>query len=118
MALTFQREAAFAPAEKPSRVDGVWLGALDAGGAKLRIQLHVKSDASGKEYCTLDSLDQGANGLECDNVRLNEKDFSFDVPAVKGRWAGKLSENGKELDGTWSQSGQELPLKLARQPAP
>src|SRR5579863_4833904 len=63
MALEFTRDT-FQPASKPSAVDGVWLGTLVAGAASLRIQVNVKSDAAGHEYCTLDSLDQRAMGLE------------------------------------------------------
>lgn len=46
--LVFLRDQPFVPAEKPSRVDGVWLGTLEAGGAKLRIQFLVKSDRTGR----------------------------------------------------------------------
>lgn len=101
-------------AGKPSRVDGIWLGTLQASGAKLRIQLHVTSDRAGKEGCTIDSLDQGAMSLPCGNVRFEANHFSFDVPIVNGHWSGTLSENGNQLDGTWSQGG-DLPLKLIRQ---
>ena len=113
MPLVFRREP-FAPAQKPSRVDGIWLGTLAAGGSTLRVQVQVKSDRAGKEYCSLDSLDQGAMGLPCDNVQFKKDHFSFEVPAVKGHWSGTLAENGNELDGAWSQ-GQDIPLKLTRQ---
>jgi CubicO group peptidase (beta-lactamase class C family) len=116
MPLVFRRDEPFAAAEKPSRVDGIWLGTLEAGGAKLRIQVQAKSDRAGKEYCSFDSLDQSVMGLPCDNVQLNGDRFSFDVPAVKGRWTGTLAQNGNELDGVWSQ-GQEFPLRLTRQTA-
>ena len=113
MPLVFRREP-FAPAQKPSRVDGIWLGTLAAGGSTLRVQVQVKSDRASKEYCSLDSLDQGAMGLPCDNVQFKKDHFSFEVPAVKGHWSGTLAENGNELDGAWSQ-GQDIPLKLTRQ---
>lgn len=112
--LTFQREGSFIAAAQPSRVDGVWLGTLTARGAELRIQVQVKSDRTGKEYCTVDSLDQAAMGLVCENVQFHGSQFSFDVPLVHGRWSGTLSENGDELAGNWSQ-GSELPLRLKRQ---
>src|SRR5258706_3110224 len=114
MPLVFRRDEPFAAAEKPSRVDGIWLGAIEAGGATLRVQVQVKSDRAGKEYCSLDSLDQGAMGLPCDNVQFSGNHFSFEVPAVKGHWSGTLTESGNELDGAWSQ-GQDLPLRLRRQ---
>ena len=114
--LVFIRDEPFEAAEKPSPVDGIWLGTLDAGGTKLRVQVQVKSDRAGKQYCSLDSLDQGAMGLACDNVQYKENHFSFEVPAVKGHWSGTLAASGNELDGTWSQ-GQDLPLHLTRQKA-
>lgn len=102
-------------APKPSRVDGIWLGTLQAGGTSLRIQLHVKSDDKGQESCSLDSLDQHAMGLECAKAVLAADDFSFDVPVVMGHYAGKLSADGNSLTGAWSQGGNSLPLSLARQ---
>lgn len=102
-------------AAEPSPLDGIWLGTLTAGPQSLRIQLHVKSD-TGKASCTLDSLDQGAAGLPCENAKLNDKQFSFDVPVVHGHWNGTLSPDGNELNGTWSQ-GMPLPLNFKRQAA-
>lgn len=114
MPLVFQRDQPFLAAEKPSRVDGIWLGGIEAGGQKLRLQVQVKSDRAGKEFCSVDSLDQGASGLPCDKVQLEGTRFSFEVPSVHGHWAGTLSANGNELDGVWSQ-GKDLPLHLTRQ---
>ncbi len=114
MPLIFRRDQAFAAAAKPSRVDGIWLGTISAPGAKLRVQVQVKSDSAGKEYCSLDSLDQGAMGLPCENVLFRDNQFSFDVPVVHGRWSGTLNSGGDELKGTWSQ-GADLPLTLTRQ---
>jgi CubicO group peptidase (beta-lactamase class C family) len=114
MPLVFRRDVPFEAAEKPSRVDGIWLGTLDAGGAKLRIQVQLKSDRAGKEHCSMDSLDQGATGIPCDNVQFQGSHFSFEIPAAQGRWSGTLSPDGNALDGTWSQ-GQDLPLRLTRQ---
>ena len=111
-----KREAAFVPAAKPSAVDGIWLGTLDTGGGKLRVQLTVKSDSAGKEFCSNDSLDQGAAGLECANVQFKGENFSFEVPVVNGKWTGKLSADGKELTGTWNQ-GSDLALNFTRQAA-
>jgi serine-type D-Ala-D-Ala carboxypeptidase/endopeptidase len=113
MPLDFTR-GTFALAAKPSAVDGIWLGTLQAGSQSLRVQIQVKSNTAGQEFCTLDSLDQHATGLECTNVVAKGNDFAFDVPAVHGHWAGKLSEDSKTLVGTWDQ-GSPLPLNFTRQ---
>ena len=112
--LVFHRDAPFAAAEKPSPVDGIWLGTISAGGASLRVQIQVKSDRAGKLSCSMDSLDQGSMGLACENAQLSGDRFSFEVPAVNGRWSGTLAENGNALDGTWTQ-GRGLPLRFTRQ---
>lgn len=111
--LNFSRDT-FVSTAKPSVVDGIWLGTLKAGSGSLRIQLRVKSDVSGKESCSVDSLDQGAMGLECAHILLEGNNFSFDVPVVSGHWSGTLSGDGKTLIGTWTQ-GQPLPLNFERQ---
>lgn len=82
MPLTFVRDP-FVAADKSSSVDGFWLGALVTGAnALLRTQIEIKSDKSGKEYCTVDSLDQRAFGMPCENVVLSGSEFAFDVPVV------------------------------------
>ncbi|MGA3373546.1 MAG: serine hydrolase domain-containing protein [Terracidiphilus sp.] len=111
--LNFTRDT-FVPAAKPSSVDGIWLGTLTAGSASLRIQLHIKSDSTGHEFCTLDSVDQGAMGNECAKAVFVAADFSFEVPILHGSWSGKLSADGNTLTGTWSQ-GSPLTLNFTRQ---
>jgi serine-type D-Ala-D-Ala carboxypeptidase/endopeptidase len=114
--LTFSRDT-FVAAKKPSAVDGFWLGALSTPGGSLRIQLTIKSDVNGSEVCTLDSLDQSAYGLSCANAKLTGTAFSFDVPVVHGHFAGRLSDDGASLDGTWTQNAA-LPLNLRREARP
>jgi CubicO group peptidase (beta-lactamase class C family) len=114
--LTFTRDT-FVAASKPSPVDGFWLGTLQAPRQALRIQLTVKSDRAGQEFCTLDSLDQGSYGLTCADVAWSGNDLSFDIPQVQGHWHGKLSGDGQTLSGMWTQ-GASLPLTLQRQAKP
>lgn len=115
MPLNFARDT-FVAAAKPSPVDGIWLGILQAGSTALRVQLNVKSDRAGREFCALDNLDQNAMNLECVKVVFSANDFSFNVPAVHGSWKGSLSADGNTLTGVWSQ-GSPLPLNFARQSA-
>src|SRR5580704_13678939 len=50
--------------------------------------LHVKVDATGAMTGSLDSPDQGANGIPCAGFTLDGDALSFSVPAVKGTWTG------------------------------
>lgn len=113
MPLNFTRDT-FVAAEKPSAVDGIWLGAVRVGGLSLRAQIRVKSDRAGREFCTFDSLDQLALGWECEKVALNGAGFSFEVPRAGGRWSGKLSADGQTLSGSWIE-GAAYALNFARQ---
>jgi CubicO group peptidase (beta-lactamase class C family) len=111
--LTFTRDS-FQAAARPSAIDGFWLGTLAAPAGKLRIQITLKSDAAGHEFCTLDSLDQSSGGLACTNLAYSGRDLSFDVPLVNGHWAGKLSEDGNALSGNWTQH-DTWPLNFTRE---
>jgi len=100
--------SAAAPA---SGASGIWLGTLDAGGTKLRIQLRLGNNG---QECALDSIDQKAFGIPCNNVQLTGDALTLDVPAVNGKFAGTLSADGQTITGTWTQGGA-LPLVLTRQ---
>jgi D-alanyl-D-alanine-carboxypeptidase/D-alanyl-D-alanine-endopeptidase len=89
------------PAARPSPVDGIWLGELSIWNkSSTRVQIVVKSDIGGREYCTLDALDTYDMGLQCVNVALVGADFSFDVPAAGMHWTGKLAADGNALSGS------------------
>jgi non-heme chloroperoxidase len=104
--------SAAAPAATPSAVDGVWLG---PGLESSRVQITVRSDASGHELCTFDSVDQGTFGLPCANVVFQAPDFFFEVPSVEGKYAGKLVADSQSLSGTYTGGGVTVPLNLTRQ---
>lgn len=111
--LTFTREEPFVAAEKPSLVDGDWIGVLATPDGPLRVAMHAKSDMAGKEYVTLDSPDQLAMNLGCVNAALEGRSFKFETPSVKGGFAGAVSADGGSLEGAWTQgSTQEKPLPL------
>lgn len=90
------------------------MGTLYAGAQTLRLQLHLQAGVPGAQGCALDSIDQKAFGIPCDNVQQKGDSVSFDVPAVSGKWAGRLSADGATLSGTSTQ-GLPLPLVFARQ---
>ena len=115
----------FIPAAKPSPVDGIWLGVVQVANTPSRVQIVVKSDSRGREFCTLDSIDAYSMGFQCANVVFKDNDFSFDVPAIGEHWSGKLSSDGNALTGNLSatllkESGAERvkdALNFARQSA-
>jgi len=121
--VNFARQS-FVPASKPSPVDGIWLGIAPVTASETsRIQVVVKSDSSGHEFCTVDGLDIHAMDIQCANVALKGDVFFFDIPEVGEHWSGKLSSDGKSLTGNISakqitESGTQdvvTPLNMSRQ---
>jgi CubicO group peptidase (beta-lactamase class C family) len=117
--VTFVRQM-FVPATKPSQIDGIWLGVLPITAKdSTRVQIVVKSDSSGREFCTMDALDTHYMDLQCANVVFKGDEFSFDIPAGGEHWSGKLSADGKSLAGNLSAkqiaktSTQDIVLPLA-----
>jgi hypothetical protein len=106
------------PKEK-GEIAGVWQGTLDVKVAKLRLVLHVDKQEDGSLKASLDSPDQGANGIPIDEVTVNEGAIELSLKLVKASYAGKHSDDGRQIVGTWKQGAQEWPLtfdKLEKAP--
>jgi hypothetical protein len=97
-----------------SQIAGDWQGTLSAGGAQLRLVLHVTAAKDGSLSSTLDSLDQGAPGIPVASTTLKDSKLSLVVDAVKGSYEGTVNKDAAEIDGTWTQSGQSLELNFKR----
>jgi hypothetical protein len=115
--ITLKRVAA-QPASAPATsaqaaVVGDWSGTLDAGPAKLRLLLHIKAAADGTLTGTLDSIDQGANGIPLSSVAFKDNKLELNVAAVNGTYEGTVDKEASEITGTWTQ-GQPLPLNFTR----
>jgi uncharacterized protein len=108
--------ACFASAQE---IAGDWQGTLSANGSELRLVLHIERSASaeGTLKATLDSVDQGANGIPVSSIAVKDSKLKLEVEAVHGTYEGKIATDGKTITGTWSQ-GQSLPLDFQRATAP
>ncbi len=92
---------------------GDWIGTLEADASnKLRLAVHIKAGDDGRLQGTLDSLDQGANGIALADIASTGDSLSFSVPAVAGGYEGKWDGAQKAWVGQWTQGGGSLPLVL------
>jgi hypothetical protein len=96
---------------KPSVIDGAWLGTLDTGAMKLRVVFHIVNTADGLT-ATMDSLDQGMNGLPMDSVTRDGASLKIEVKKIGGSFEGKIATDLQSIDGKWSQGGGSMPLLL------
>lgn len=106
---------------------GNWEGTLDTGGGTFHIVWHAVAAPDGTLTSTFDNIDQNILGIKVKNLALKGSDLTMsvddtvsingqDVP-IRGDFAGKLSSDGNEVDGTWTQTEPEqpaAPIKLKR----
>ena len=95
-------------------VEGDWQGTIKAGGVELRVVVHVSRDDKGALKGTLDSPDQGANGIPVTSISVAESTLKFEVGAVGGAYEGKVDSGATAITGMWSQLGRSIPLDLTR----
>ena len=91
-----------------------WFGSIETGGPKLRLLIEVKRQEDGAFAATAFSLDQGNAAIPVETFNLDGGKLTMDVPAVKGSYAGTLSEDGRSVEGKWTQSGRDMTLNLQR----
>ena len=115
MALNFHRGGiAVKPAPKPAKpsdIDGDWLGTLDSGMGKLRLVLHITNTEDGLT-ATMDSLDQGANGLPVNSITRTGAELKFEMKSIGGSYDGTIGTDLGTISGTWTQMGKSFPLVL------
>lgn len=110
--LSFQQ-----PESPPRKIEGDWDGTLDAGGAKLRLVVHVVKKDSVLS-ATMDSPDQGATGLPIDSITLSSASVRFEMKSLGGLYEGELAKDDSQIVGNWMQGGQTFPLTLKRLGSP
>jgi hypothetical protein len=90
---------------------GTWEGTIEGPG--LRVVLKMSNDASGAK-AVLISLDQG--GIEIPVSAIDQKDskLTLQVKIVGGQYEAEINKEGSELNGTWTQGGNGLPLTLKK----
>jgi uncharacterized protein len=93
---------------------GSWQGILKVGAIELRLVVNITAKADNGLSATLDSPDQGAKSIAIDEITVKDKEFKLELKKVKASFAGKLSDDGKEITGAWTQSGSDLPLTFKR----
>ena len=90
---------------------GDWEGALEVG-QQLRMVLKVSNNAGGAK-AVLVSLDQGVE-IPVNAIDQKGSKLTLTIKMIGGRYEAEINKDASELNGTWIQSGNELPLKLKK----
>jgi uncharacterized protein len=117
--LAFHRDAeAHKPESAKFPVEGLWQGALEAHGLRLRFQLHIFHGPQGELIAAMDSLDQFVSGMPAGKVSLKENAFHFEIPALSSTYDGVLDANKNKIAGEWSQPEIKEKLNFERSDQP
>lgn len=101
------------PASNPKDIADTWQGTLHAG-RDLRTVIKITKDDKGAYKAVFYSIDQGAQPLPVDSTTLDGSTVTMKLNMIGGTFEGKLSADGKTIDGSWSQGPNPLPLVLTR----
>ncbi len=93
-------------------VTGDWNGILKVQGMSLRLVFHIFPIQNGYK-ATMDSPDQGANGIPMTTVTFNDNVLTLELSSASLKYTSE-SISSDSITGTFSQMGQKFPLNLYR----
>ncbi len=94
-------------------VVGTWQGTLQPpNGKELRIVMKISKADDGALSGTAYSIDQGGQPIPMTPVTVQGSNVKMTIPAIGGSYEGKLSEDGKSMEGKWSQGPGSVPLNV------
>jgi hypothetical protein len=100
-----------------SQLVGDWNGTISNNEQTFHIVWHVTKAEDGTVTSTFDNVDEGVLGIKVKALTVDGSDVNItiddvihpngeDVP-LAGTYAGKLSADGNEVSGAWTQSKPE-----------
>src|ERR1700704_6011179 len=92
-------------------ISGNWQGTLQAGPQKVRIVFKIALE-NDKLKATLYTVDRPSAPIAT-TIIWDGSTVKMTIPALNGKYEGKLSGDGNSIAGTWTQ-GAPLALNLAR----
>src|SRR5262249_15293245 len=99
---------------------GHWEGAIKLPTGAINISVDFTVAADGKLTATITIPQEGAKDLPLANVDFADGEASFGIPGVPGdpKFRGKLSADGRKIEGTYSQGPANFPFDLERKADP
>lgn len=107
--------ASLVAAAQPSKMTGDWAGSLQVNmRVQLRLVFHIKDSV--QLTATLDSPDQGAFGIVCDEVITKNDSVYITIKRIRGKFYGLyvVQNDTAQLNGFWQQGPNKLPLSLRK----
>jgi hypothetical protein len=110
----------FAAVRQATLIAGHWEGAITLPTGALGMSVDFTVGGDGKLSATLSIPQQGAKDLPLTGVSLTGRDVAFVLLNVPGdpKFRGTLSADGNKIEGTFTQSGTDMPAVLERKANP
>jgi uncharacterized protein len=90
---------------------GSWKGTIAAFNLNIVINI---TENNGQLSATMDSPDQGAKGIPCDQVVVKDNSISISVSKVGANFNGTLSADKKIITGKFNQGGGSFDLIVGK----
>ncbi len=99
---------------------GHWEGAIQTPGPTLNIVVDLAKDAQGAWMGTISIPDQNLKAFPLSGISVEGGSVRFQMQGVPGTpsFNGKLSADGKTIEGPYIQGGREMTFKLTRSGEP
>ena len=82
-------------------ISGTWHGKLSIPTGSLTIVFHISQTEQGAYVTTLDSPDQGANGIKTQTTSFNDSTLIIQIPVIHASYKGKLNSDNT-INGTFT----------------
>ena len=110
-----QANAQAAPVNQAQKIDDTWQGTLHIPQQKdLRTVVKITKAATGALQVVLYSIDQSGQGIPANKASFEDGMLKYSIDMIDGKYEGKMSSDGKSIDGTWTQGTNPLTLLLER----
>ncbi|KAA3636762.1 MAG: alpha/beta hydrolase [Bacteroidetes bacterium] len=96
------------------KVLGDWNGVLEIPGMPLLIVFHIL-DVDGNLQSTMDSPDQGANGIPMNETTYEDEQLKIVATSLGAEYTAELNEAGDSLVGVFKQNGMTWDLIMTRE---
>ena len=112
-ALILTAQALSASAQSASSLlEGVWNGKISVGQTELTLVFNFQPADDGSLIATMDSPDQGAEGIAAELDEDALPALSINIPSVFASYSGMFYRG--RIIGTFTQGGLSLPLSLTK----
>jgi hypothetical protein len=99
----------------PSPVVGDWKTIYtNRDGDPIHVILHIAADKDGTLEASIDAIEMQASNVAVSNIVFKGAKLTFDVDSAPGSYAGTISKDATQIDGTWTEDGSSHVLNFTR----